>query len=80
MICSYELYLYHYTTRLGGISLDFARMPPKWNENYMNTREWTSPARWDRILLNQLFRGFFVYLLLNIIKTFALHEWTEVLS
>ena len=40
---------------LCGISLDFARIPPKQNENFqMNTRKWVSPARWDRVFFNQL--------------------------
>ena len=37
-------------TRLGGISLDFAGIPPgEMKSFHMNTRKWVSPARWDGV-------------------------------
>ena len=41
--------------RLCGISLDFAGIPPKQDENFqMNTSKGASPASWDRVFFNQL--------------------------
>ena len=37
---------------LGGISLDFAGIPPRRDENF--PYEHASPARWDRVFFNQL--------------------------
>ena len=40
--------------RLGRIPLDFARIPPRWDENFpYEQRKWASPARWDSIFFNQ---------------------------
>ena len=37
---------------LGGISLDFAGIPPTEMKNFhMNMRKWTIPARWDSFAL-----------------------------
>ena len=38
--------------RLAGISLDFAGIPPRRDENF--PYEHASPARWDRVFFNPL--------------------------
>ena len=38
--------------RLGGISLDFAGIPPRRDENF--PYEHASPVRWHRVFFNQL--------------------------
>ena len=41
--------------RLGGITLDFAGISLRGDENFhVNTSKWASPVRWDRVFLNQL--------------------------
>ena len=50
IMCSSE----KWASRLGGISLDFAGIRLRWDENFpYETRKWASPARWDRIFINQ---------------------------
>ena len=40
---------------LGGISLDFAPIPPSEMKIFhMNTRKWASAARWDRVFFNRV--------------------------
>ena len=47
---------------LSGISLDFAGIPPKRDENFhMNTRKWASLSRWDRVFFKQLCFAFHSY-------------------
>ena len=38
---------------LGGISLDFADIPPRWDENFWYEHTQVDrPARWDRVFFN----------------------------
>ena len=61
---------------IGGIALDFAGIPQRYNENFpyehAQVGQWACPARWYRVFLISFV--FFQYQLNNI-KTFVLHEW-----
>ena len=39
--------------RLSGISIDFSRIPPKWDEYFSYEHAgWASQAKWDRVFCN----------------------------
>ena len=59
--------------RLGGISFDFAGIPPRQDENFpYEHAQVGQPARWDRVFFNKLCFSF--QMLIKCIRTFVLHE------
>ena len=59
---------------LGGISLDFAGISPRWDENFPH--EHVQVGQPGKVFFNHFFFFFFRCYLSNI-RAFALHEWPE---